>query len=432
MTTAWRRRVPALLVLMALLVVPSSPAGSAGPMVRTADPVYAGGAVDRFSPKGGVNFNNPVGKRPQKRALMTRIQRAIDATPRWATIRIMSWNILSDESVDKLIAAHQRGVRVRVLMADSNRFRQPNPGWVRLRQALAQNTGRLGNRYSRAQTCNQSCRGNRGAAHAKFFMFSRAGSSAMVVMHTSANLTDAATYTQWNEMQTFTGGRAVWDFFDMIHRQMEEDRTQTPLWRSVRVGRQTLAFSPLGTKVDPYLALANTVRCRGAENTSTGRTVIRYFPDVIRGERGLRLATRLKQLWNQGCDVRIGWTVLGAQVRDVLRSRSGRGPVPMRHMAVHTDDDGAFDLYAHMKTMTVRGVIGDSSASYRVINGSSNVSDDATISDENIGMNSSEWITRRYESWLDNVYRNAPVGRRLDLSQARYEGVDPYANMELD
>ena len=55
------------------------PAGSAGPMVRAADPVYAGGAVDRFSPKGGVNFNNPVGKRPQKRALMTRIQRAIDA-----------------------------------------------------------------------------------------------------------------------------------------------------------------------------------------------------------------------------------------------------------------------------------------------------------------------------------------------------------------
>ena len=62
-----------------------SPAGSAGPMVRAADPVYAGGAVDRFSPKGGVNFNNPVGKRPQKRALMTRIQRAIDATDQVVT-----------------------------------------------------------------------------------------------------------------------------------------------------------------------------------------------------------------------------------------------------------------------------------------------------------------------------------------------------------
>ena len=101
------------------------------------------------------------------------------------------------------------------------------------------------------------------------------------------------------------------------------------------------------------MQMLNNVSCRGANNTASGRTKIRIAPDVIRQERGMRLARKLRKMWNNGCDIRIGYTVVGIDVGRFLRQSSGRGPVPMKHLTQDFNGDGEFDNYFHLKSMTI-------------------------------------------------------------------------------
>ena len=64
--------------------------------------------------------------RPRRQAqALEHIIKCIGSTRRQQQIRIISWNIDSRGFVDKLIAAHKRGVSVRVLMADSKALETP-------------------------------------------------------------------------------------------------------------------------------------------------------------------------------------------------------------------------------------------------------------------------------------------------------------------
>ena len=75
------------------------------------------------------------------------------------------------------------------------------------------------------------------------------------------------------------------------------------------------------------MQMLNRVKCRGATNTAEGRTKIRIAPDVIRQDRGHGAwPGRSAQLWNNGCNIRIGYTVIGLDVGRMLR----RAPVAAR------------------------------------------------------------------------------------------------------
>ena len=82
----------------------------------------------------------------------------------------MSWNIMSRTAVDALLRAQARGVKVRVLMDNTNLVDIPNPGFQRLKAGFrrANQDDIKMSRRSYAKTCIQSCRGARGAAHAKY------------------------------------------------------------------------------------------------------------------------------------------------------------------------------------------------------------------------------------------------------------------------
>ena len=109
---------------------------------------------------------------------------------------------------------------------------------------------------------------------------------------------------------------------------------------------------------DPVGNLLDRIRCRRATNTPNGRTVLRLAPDVIRQDRGMVLGRKLRALWQDGCDVKIGYTVLGVDVGRMLRNGSGRGPVPLRHLVQDANGDGQFDNYFHLKAMSVVGHVG--------------------------------------------------------------------------
>jgi hypothetical protein len=81
----------------------------------------------------------------------------------------------------------------------------------------------------------------------------------------------------------------------------------------------------VGRTADPVQDLLSRVTCTGATGAGkNGRTIVRAAPDVMRNERGMAIAQRLRELWIQGCDVRIAYTVMGVDVFRFLGAGTAR------------------------------------------------------------------------------------------------------------
>jgi PLD-like domain len=448
-------RLIALLVATTAFLVPS---------LETA----AHATPDHFHPRPGVTFNSPLGDIATRREIFRKIIRSINSSPRGSEIKILSWNFLTRDGTDALLRAQSRGVTVRLLMSASNNSSDlPNHPFRRLKAGL-RHTDKTHPKRPRswARTCHGSCRGTGGTAHAKYFLFSRVGKVRHVVMQGSANLTLASTNNQWNDIVTHTRNRAVWRFASHAFHQAARDKpVKRPFlsrtFRPHRLGRFRLMMFPMGkTSNDPVMNLLDQVRCRNATNTASHHTVIRIAPDVIRTARGLALARKVRALWNRGCSIRIGYTVVGIDVGHLLRDPSGRGPVPMKHLVQDFNGDGEFDNYFHLKAMTIVGNVGGRQSGYVVLNGSANWSGLARVSDENLGIYWNKALTLRYQEHLDYWYKNFPKSKPTGTTtsgrtafgtepdqlvfgsgkNAIYEdgtpysttGVDPYAHLDRD
>ena len=400
-------RILALLVALTCFLVPvGSPAGAATP--------------DHFRPRAGATFNNPLGNAGARRAIFRKIIRSINSSPRGSVINVFTWNYLTREGTDALLRAQKRGVRVRLLMDAANNTEIPNQPYRRLRAGLHHgNRGLKPARRSWAKACDHSCRGAGGAAHAKYYMFSQVGNVPRVVMQGSANLTLASTNNQWNDVMTHVRSKPVWNFYARLFAQASADRRVRHPFAWQRFGSFRLMLFPLVGAKDPVLNLLDKVSCRGATNTPSHRTVLRIAPDVIRQERGMRLARKVRSLWNHGCDIKIGYTVMGIDVGRMLRSSGGRGPVPMKHLVQDYNGDGEFDNYFHLKAMSVVGNVAGKRGNYVVLNGSANWSGLAAASDENLGVYWDRDRTLTYQQDLNYWFTHFPTTSGSGTSAAR-------------
>ncbi|KQW48463.1 hypothetical protein ASC77_06805 [Nocardioides sp. Root1257] len=433
--------------LTSLETAASSAAAAAAPAQQPAKP-----KKQRYQVTPGITFNSPLGSRKTKNRINNKIIGAISHARPGSTIKIMTWNFQSPQAATALVNAQKRGVVIRLLMdATNNDEDTPNPSFRRLRADLA--AGNAGKKKPRnrsvAKTCTGSCRGTSGSAHSKFFLFGKTGGSRQVLMQGSANLTVAAAYNQWNEIFTFVGRKDIFRYATGVFDQMWRDQPAKEPYTTFARGPYGLTFSPYagkGFKSDPVQDALDQVRCRGAVKAGNkrGRTIVRSAPDVIRGKRGMVAAKRLKRLWDSGCDVRLVYTVMGVAVRKVLRGSGGRGAVPMRHLVQDFDGDGDFDNYFHIKVLTINGVVGKNRSTYLTFNGSSNTSDLATHSDENIGTLHSRSYLLRYQDHIDYWFDNPPPDGKYDGEGTDTGGggaagrlapprvVDPYVNVDLD
>ena len=394
----------------------------------------------RYEPRPGVVFNTALGTRTSRNAIFGKILAAINHAPKGSRIRIMSWNIMSRTAVDALLRAQQRGVKLRVLMDNTNLVDIPNPGFRRLKASFVRANQKIRPRLrSYAKTCMQSCRGSRGTAHSKIYLFSKTGAAHDVVMSGSANLTVAGAVNQWNDMYTWIDNRHLFSFAVGVYHQMWQDEPVAQQNVSHGTGRDLLGFTPLmgpsGRTRDPVQALLSKVSCQGARNTRHGRTVVRAAPDVMRNERGMAIAMRLRELWAQGCDVRIAYTVMGVDIFRALNQSTARGVVPKKHLVQDFDGDGEFDNYFHLKALTINGVFGKDRRAYVTLNGSSNWSGLAAVSDENYGIIKRRSTTMRYQKFIDYWYVNFPKSVKPDPETARAlrrGEIDPYAHVDMD
>ncbi|WP_162599922.1 phospholipase D-like domain-containing protein [Nocardioides solisilvae] len=480
-----RRMTAALTLAVALSLTPAAP-GSALPGTVQSSPVVAASAQTAasvqagalalparklrkkdkkkwrrtFKPSSGVTFNTAIGKGRDQHAINRKIIKMMDASRSGTRIRVMSWNVMSRPVVRALLRAQRRGAVLRVLMADENAAAIENEVWNELLAGMAAvNAQKPAHRQSWAKTCIASCRGESGQAHSKFFLFSKIGRAKHVLIQGSANITHAAAVNQWNDIYTTVNRRAPYMFAKQIFDEMANDVPVPEPYQEWKGGNSHLIFHPLiGTAAkDPVLRLLRMTKCRGAKNTANGRTQIRIAPDVIRNARGLRIANKLRNLWEQGCDIRIGYTIKGVDVGQVLRAKNGRGPVPMKHLVIDRNGDGEFDKYFHLKAMSIIGNVKKKKANAVVLNGSANWSGMGASSDENVGIYWDKKLAKQYAEHIDYWFENFPTSARrrdalagdgadavigtgpihtpdmlLDEDDELVPGVDPYAKMDLD
>ena len=380
-------------------------------------------APQRYNPPTGLKTNNPLAGRARRTAINVHLRRLINSVPRGEKIRIASWNLRSRGFVRDLIRAHRRGVSVRFVVARGNaRPENPNGSVNRLQRALAGsgNSGRAEPQRSRLQRCTAACRGPRGIAHTKFFLFSRVGGGARhVVVNGSANATDVAAYAQWNDVYTTKNRKDIYDVFERVHGEMMQDRNLPHPFVSTRHGDITTYFNPYRGAGDPVMQRLNATSCRHATNGagSGGRTKIRIAMTSMHGDRGIRLARRVKDLFNRGCNVKIIYAVMGNQVLQIFR-RGGRGSVPLRQIAQDPNGDGIYNRYLHMKVLTISGVHRGRRDARVTYNGSENWSPAALSSDE-AGMRIySARLLGNYNRWIEYLYSHPPYQGRLARSSA--------------
>lgn len=433
----------ALAVVAALLSAPATAQATSVATTRAAEVSHHAGVVTaattadrrkrRFTPKAGVIVTNPLGT--SKKRIMNHILKSIRATPRGQKIRLISWNIASRGFVNTLINAHDRGVSVRVLMSKQKAQDQPRDGdFWRLKRQLRQRNGQPKKLRSWARGCDRSCRGRRGIAHSKLFIFSKVGRARRVVMSTSANATDVSVYRQWNDLYTNTGSKSVYRGFMSTFRQAAKDHR-------VRRGYRTFKGKSVTGYVYPWAGpkargdrVKNTLRrihCNGARGRTgvRGHTRVRIAQDAIIDKRGKSIAKILRHKWESGCNIKIVYALMNNHARYILK-HTRRGPVPMRQIVQDWDGDGVYDRYLHAKVLAVSGHYRKNHKARVSWQGSENWSGLAKISDEQGFQIRRRGAERRYTNWIDWMFANPPVKtttRRATLRTAAARGVDPYA-----
>ncbi|WKN47537.1 phospholipase D-like domain-containing protein [Nocardioides sp. Arc9.136] len=405
----------------------------------------------RYTPDQGVRVNNPLGDAAARRRIIGHLLRTIQSVPGQEKIRVASWNVRSDDIANALIAAHRRGVSVRVVMDRLNANKSNvNEGVNRMQAAFKKNeANRSAAMRSDVRKCVSSCRNRGGIAHTKFFLFSKAGKAKNVVIYGSNNATDLAAYGQWNDVYTITGKAGIYGEFEHVFDQMRRDKPVKQAYESHEHGKYTSYFYPYrgkGAEADPLLRDLDDIVCAGATGgTGTnGRTKIRIAQTSMHGDRGKAIAERLRTMWQRGCDIKIVYAVFGNNVLQILRNTS-RGPVPIKQIAQDFNLDGVYDRYLHMKTMAVSGHYRGNTAAQVTWNGSANWTSVALASDEIVMRIFDGGVRKQYADWVDYLYAHPPKYSNNPVVQDQMEtrsllarrslvarGGNPYAGIQVN
>lgn len=334
---------------------------------------------DNFSAPTRMMFTHPY-RKGHRDKIRRYLLRSINSVPAGARIQLVSWSFASDAYVKALKKARKRGAIVQIVLAKRNRAR--NSSFGKLRKAFGTSITPNG---SWVRKCTNSCRGTTGTMHSKIFLFSSVYRTPYVMMTGSANLTDFAVTNQWNQTHAVSRNKAIYDDGVRIFQQLLLDRPANPMYVEsafpglINVYYPTTSRTPSGDAM--YKALSR-VKCRGATNTASGRTIIQIAMYSWYQNRGKWLAKKVRQLWNDGCKVSIVYAISSNPVKDILMSPSGRGRIPIRQILL-ANTDGTPIYYIHDKWVAIKGYYGANRAARMAFHGSINFSDIGFASDEN-------------------------------------------------
>jgi hypothetical protein len=379
---------------------------------------------DSFNPPAGMLFSHPY-RKGYRNIIRNQILRAINSTPSGATIQAASWSFSSKTYRKALAAARARGVTVELVLAWRNK--PTNSDYGRLARTFGTS---VSPGASWVKKCWHSCRGVGGTMHAKIFLFTQVYRTPFVMMSGSANLTDFAVTNQWNQMNTVTGDQAVYDEAVGVFTQMYQDRPAP--YVETHYPTMTSYYYPRGrvSKANDFMLKALApVRCTGAVGAARhGRTIVRIAMYAWYQSRGKWLAKRVRQLWQQGCQVQIVYAISSNPVKSILYSPAGRGRIPMRQILL-TNTKGTPIYYLHDKWVAITGNYAGVANNSVSFHGSFNFSDLGFSSDEQFQMLRGRAVYDRFARdfkllWTDRQARAPSPVSKIPTIEGRYSDND--------
>ncbi len=387
---------------------------------------------DYVAPSGGV-FNDPYGSSSQQWAIMNRVKDAINNAPSGSVIRIAAYSITLPQMGDALIAAHTRGVNVRVV-TDDHLYDKEDPDYAaktaqteRLKSTLKTDITKT----SYIKICHLGCMSNSQYAsmHAKLYMFSTTGKSKQVTMIGSANMSGTH-LVAWNNMFTTVGDGTVYDTMRAYFDRMATEPDDENAYQNVlsETGRRVYTFPRAGVDTlseDIYYGILDNVKCTGLASgygttpstPSTSKTVIRLAMFKWTENR-LGVATKLRDLSNAGCDVRVAISKSqGDYSRDALIAILGNGKIKVIDMDKNKDSSGNYKNYLHHKYIAINGYYYDDSSSKVVFTGSPNLSSSAVRYSNEAMIRI--YTTATYDSYNSNFNKMWSQGRTVTLAEAQ-------------
>ena len=403
----------AALVLVALTL-------TAGPVAQADEPPPVPTPVPQpYTPKTGALFNDPTGTPEQQMVLLSHIMQSIDSVPAGSVIRFGSYSFTYTPMANALIAAHKRGVQVRVLV-DSHTI---SPEMTKMKKALGSDRSKP----SYFATCKYGCMSSVPSfMHSKIYLFSRAGSAKHVSMISSGNPAFAAGTLSWNNTYTVVGDSTLYAANVANFNDMLKDKTNTKYYRTVTSGPYKEYLFPRAGKTASSDTMYNVLKGVKCTNVApgygkNGRTVVRIAAFRWTALR-LSLAKQTAALKAAGCDVEVIYS--GDTVeKKVAYELVSLGKVPVYDGRLDRDNDGELDLYIHSKYVLINGGYGTRNNVKAVYTGSQNFT----------GNSLRESNETNIRIMLDHVYDEFNANFNLiKLSWAKPVTRAPKPNSELD
>lgn len=393
----------------------ASAVSNALPAVAKAAPQAAKKKKKKWSqwkPPTGAAFNLPRSSYAQEYRLEARVIDAINHARRGSIIRMAMFSFDRKPVSDALIRAHQkRKVTVQVII---NGHEKPGA------QADLQRV--LGPRYKKRKKnksnsfyyqCTSSCRGDFDVQHSKFVLFSHTGAAKRVVMIGSLNMKENGAVNQFNDLLTINTPGGMYDSLEQTFKEMKVDKVLKNSYKVQTFGRYQLYTLPFPRarataktqwlwRRDPIKKILGPVTCRGPGG---GRTVIRVDMHAWSDDRGVRIAQRLRDLYAQGCDVKIMIGYANGVIQRVFGAKTARGFVPVRSTGYDTDEDDEIDLYSHAKILTIGGIYEGKRNRRIIVTGSSNYQAGGQYGDELILKVDSGRLYNQYQAHWNNTYK---------------------------
>lgn len=418
-----RRR---LLVLATALVLAGSVVGPPRSFAPTA--TAADGVV--FVPTAGPLFSDPTSdpEGPGARRIITLLDDLVTNSPAGSTIRVATMKLNVQTTVDALVAAHRRGVTVRVILPV--RFRSDAPSQALVRELNRRRTGPADSSY--VAFCHHACLADKAysEAHSKLYLFSSSGTGRQIVVTSSSNITDSGYRTAFNDAYTVVGNAALYvtarQYVDRLHL----DRTpRSNPYRSVSSGGTEMKFFPdfdTGARRDAVSSIFSNIHCRAGSGSGdgNGHTVVSLVQPEWSANRSY-IIDRLAQLRAKGCVVQVLTTRGGAapaMLRKFIRSR-----LPARYSDHFRGSTRT--SYAHSKYIAISGGFYDNPSTHTVFTGSTNMTLTGTRASDNAMLRIRE-DAAVYASYAANFKRLWSVGVRLTSGNLQISSGQRRASVE--
>ncbi|GAA5114924.1 hypothetical protein GCM10023339_21100 [Alloalcanivorax gelatiniphagus] len=435
----------------------SAPAAAAAP-VTAASARKPGKPNKKWKVPTGPKFNNPMVEK-DRFVIERHVLRAIRNTPKGEKITISAYSLDRQVFADELIRAKKRGVKVQVLLND---HLVPS-AQVRIQRVLGAKT----KKSSFLKRCVSGCRADENEynnLHSKFYLFSKTGRNENVVMLGSYNMTLNAVRWQWNDLWTTVGKKTLYDQFITLFNDMRPD------WDKRRA---TYSFCDNGLvcpagdmekyynvvfprhttpNKDVVLDILKSVQCVYTDAAGVQkRTQLALSMHTMRGGRGNYIADKLRDLYAQGCNLRVNYGLMGFHTKQHIGAPTARGRVPLRSTGFNLADDvptgdpeidsmpEAIERYTHHKYFVLRGAYKGVVDSHIVWTGSTNWSSLGTPQDEIMFSMHGRGVVRDYMANFNLMWRK-PFSRdaytttysEWKMVNGRRVGADPMVTIEPD